>query len=166
MLPLFATGTVVLVRASFTLFYRCYNIINLTFFLFPLVCSSFYQNQEGASRDVVEQLPRYNFRRVGDTDKLSGEAQGPSAGVMTESGTDSPIEHHISHEDAVRSSNRFPLPLRKKKRSLISFILRLFLSLKLMIMVNCRNVAFAYVIMMMELSFGNFPVLIIFIPPA
>ncbi|KAI8546369.1 hypothetical protein RHMOL_Rhmol07G0111800 [Rhododendron molle] len=57
-------------------------------------------DQEGASRDVVEQLPRYNFRRVGDTDKLSSEVQGPFAGVMTESGTDSPIEHHLLPEDA------------------------------------------------------------------
>lgn len=57
-------------------------------------------DQEGASRDVVEQLPKYKFRRVGGIDKLSGEVQGPFAGVMTESGTDSPIEHHLSPEDA------------------------------------------------------------------
>ncbi|PSS09794.1 E3 ubiquitin-protein like [Actinidia chinensis var. chinensis] len=57
-------------------------------------------DQEGAARDDVDQLPKYKFQRVGDIDKLNGETQGPFPGVMTECGTDTPIEHALSQEDA------------------------------------------------------------------
>ncbi|KAL6986193.1 hypothetical protein U1Q18_019561 [Sarracenia purpurea var. burkii] len=58
-------------------------------------------DQEGASRQDVEQLTKYKFRRVGDNiEKLNGEIQGPFAGVMTECDTDSPIEHALLQEDA------------------------------------------------------------------
>lgn len=57
-------------------------------------------DQEGASRENVEQLSKYIFQRSGDIDQLSGEIQGPFAGVMTECGTDTPIEHSVMLEDA------------------------------------------------------------------
>lgn len=57
-------------------------------------------DQEGASRENVELLSKYKFRRSGDIDQLSGEIQGPFAGVMTECDTDTPIEHSILREDA------------------------------------------------------------------
>ncbi|CAL5433002.1 unnamed protein product [Camellia sinensis] len=56
-------------------------------------------DQEGASREDVEQLTKYKFRRVG-IDKLDGEIQEPLTGVMTECGTDTPIEHDLLQEDA------------------------------------------------------------------
>ncbi|XP_010529547.1 PREDICTED: E3 ubiquitin-protein ligase At4g11680 isoform X2 [Tarenaya hassleriana] len=58
-------------------------------------------DQEGASKDDIDHLPKFIFRRIGDDDKLPGEAQRSTAGgIMTECGTDSPIEHSISPEDA------------------------------------------------------------------
>lgn len=57
-------------------------------------------DQEGASKEDVEQLSKYKFRKIGDADKLSGEIQGPCGGIMTECGTDSPIEHVLPLEDA------------------------------------------------------------------
>lgn len=38
-----------------------------------------------------------------NNEKLSSDAQGPFGGVMTECGTDPPVEHVLSQEDAVRS---------------------------------------------------------------
>lgn len=57
--------------------------------------------QEGASKEDVEQLTKYKFRRIGDVEKLSGEIQGSSGGIMTECNTDTPMEHVLSEEDAV-----------------------------------------------------------------
>lgn len=58
-------------------------------------------DQEGASNDDIEQLSKYKFRRMVDTEKLNGEMQGgPAGGVMTECGTDSPKELVLSYEDA------------------------------------------------------------------
>ncbi|XP_010540671.1 PREDICTED: E3 ubiquitin-protein ligase At4g11680-like isoform X3 [Tarenaya hassleriana] len=57
--------------------------------------------QEGASKDDIEQLPKFIFRSIGDDEKSSGDAQRSTArGIMTENGTDSPIEHALSAEDA------------------------------------------------------------------
>lgn len=63
--------------------------------------------QEGASKEDIDQLSKYKFRKTGDNEKLSGDAQGPAGGVMTECGTDSPIEHFLAPEDAVCFSNLF-----------------------------------------------------------
>uniref|UniRef100_A0A7N0U147 RING-type E3 ubiquitin transferase n=1 Tax=Kalanchoe fedtschenkoi TaxID=63787 RepID=A0A7N0U147_KALFE len=57
-------------------------------------------DQEGASKEEVEQLTKYKFHRIGDVEKLSGEIQGSSGGIMTECNTDSPTEHVLSEEDA------------------------------------------------------------------
>ncbi|KAJ0256857.1 E3 ubiquitin-protein ligase [Hirschfeldia incana] len=59
-------------------------------------------DQEGASKEDIEQLTKFKFRKVGDVNKHAGdeEAQGNTEGVMTECGTDSPVEHTIMQEDA------------------------------------------------------------------
>ena len=36
-----------------------------------------------------------------NNEKLSSDAQGPSGGIMIEIGTDPPVEHGLSEEDAV-----------------------------------------------------------------
>ncbi|KAM7256583.1 hypothetical protein ACFE04_012324 [Oxalis oulophora] len=56
-------------------------------------------DQEGASKEDIDQLSKFKFRRVSD-EKLPGDSQGPHGGIMTECGTDSPIEHVLSPEDA------------------------------------------------------------------
>uniref|UniRef100_A0A5B6ZBH9 RING-type E3 ubiquitin transferase n=1 Tax=Davidia involucrata TaxID=16924 RepID=A0A5B6ZBH9_DAVIN len=57
-------------------------------------------DQEGASKEDIEQLSKYKFQRIGDIDKLNGEIQGPFAGVMVQCSTDTPMEHALSEEDA------------------------------------------------------------------
>ncbi|XP_010545928.1 PREDICTED: E3 ubiquitin-protein ligase At1g63170-like isoform X2 [Tarenaya hassleriana] len=58
-------------------------------------------DQDGATKEDIEQLTKFNFRRVCDTDKLaSDEVQGNVGGVMTECGTDTPIEHTLLQEDS------------------------------------------------------------------
>ncbi|KAL6280297.1 hypothetical protein ACE6H2_017178 [Prunus campanulata] len=59
-------------------------------------------DQDGASKEDVEQLSKFKFRKVGN-EKVAGDTQG--GGVMTECGTDSPIEHVLSQDDASRCSN-------------------------------------------------------------
>ncbi|XP_010422123.1 PREDICTED: E3 ubiquitin-protein ligase At4g11680-like [Camelina sativa] len=49
-------------------------------------------DQEGASKNDIEQMPKFRFRKSSSDEKLSG--------IMTECGTDSPIEHSLSPEDA------------------------------------------------------------------
>ncbi|CAH8382916.1 unnamed protein product [Eruca vesicaria subsp. sativa] len=59
------------------------------------------EKQEGASKEDIEQLTKFKFRKVGDVNKHAGdEAQGNTEGIMTECGTDSPIEHTLLQEDA------------------------------------------------------------------
>ncbi|KAG2297778.1 hypothetical protein Bca4012_008962 [Brassica carinata] len=57
-------------------------------------------DQEGASKEDIEQLTKFKFRKV-DVNKHAGdEAQGNTDGIMTECGTDSPVEHTLLQEDA------------------------------------------------------------------
>jgi hypothetical protein len=63
--------------------------------------------QEGASKEDIDQLTKFKFRKVGDTMKHTvdeEQGQGDSGGVMTECGTDSPVEHALPHEDAVSNT--------------------------------------------------------------
>lgn len=61
--------------------------------------------QEGASKEDIDQLTKFKFRKVGDSVKHTvDEEQGDSGGVMTECGTDSPVEHTLPHEDAVSNT--------------------------------------------------------------
>lgn len=55
--------------------------------------------QEGASKNDIDQMPKFRFRKIDNNEKLPGEAS--NRGIMTECGTDSPIERSLSPEDAV-----------------------------------------------------------------
>lgn len=57
-------------------------------------------DQEGATKEDIELLPRYKFRRIGDYEKESGEIQESCGGIMTECNTDPLVEHFLSPEDA------------------------------------------------------------------
>lgn len=65
------------------------------------ICS--FLKQEGASDEDIRQLPKYKFRRIGDPEKIGGDISRPSGGIMTECGSDPPIEHVLSAEDVVGS---------------------------------------------------------------
>ncbi|KAF3504134.1 hypothetical protein F2Q69_00040763 [Brassica cretica] len=61
--------------------------------------------QEGASKEDIDQLTKFKFRKVGEyekhtVDEEDEQAKGDSGGVMTECGTDSPLQHTLPHEDA------------------------------------------------------------------
>ncbi|XP_072957125.1 E3 ubiquitin-protein ligase At1g12760-like isoform X1 [Typha angustifolia] len=55
--------------------------------------------QKGATEEDICQLPKYKFETIGD-EKLANEISGPCGGKMTECGSDRPIEHVLSAEDA------------------------------------------------------------------
>uniref|UniRef100_A0A1J3I2U6 RING-type E3 ubiquitin transferase n=1 Tax=Noccaea caerulescens TaxID=107243 RepID=A0A1J3I2U6_NOCCA len=58
-------------------------------------------DEEGASKNDIEQMPKFRYRKIGNDEKLPDETRGASnRGVMTECGTDSPIERSLSPEDA------------------------------------------------------------------
>ncbi|GMP54850.1 hypothetical protein CsSME_00019881 [Camellia sinensis var. sinensis] len=57
-------------------------------------------DQEGATKEDIERLPKYKFRRIGDFEKQNGEIQYSFGGIITECNTDSPIEHVLSPENA------------------------------------------------------------------
>ncbi|KAF7810186.1 E3 ubiquitin-protein ligase [Senna tora] len=56
-------------------------------------------DQEGASKQDIEQLSKFKFRRI-DNEKVVGSTEGPVGGVMTECGSDLPSERILSMEDA------------------------------------------------------------------
>ncbi|KAL5863570.1 hypothetical protein ACOSQ3_001084 [Xanthoceras sorbifolium] len=56
--------------------------------------------REGATEEEIDRLPKYKFRRIGDIEKVNGELQESFGGIMSECGTDSPIEHVLSQDDA------------------------------------------------------------------
>ncbi|XP_051145358.1 E3 ubiquitin-protein ligase At1g63170-like isoform X2 [Andrographis paniculata] len=55
---------------------------------------------QGASKEDIEKLPRYKFRKISESEKQNSEIQGSYGGVMTECDTDSPTDHVIPSEDA------------------------------------------------------------------
>ncbi|XP_061364206.1 E3 ubiquitin-protein ligase At1g12760 isoform X2 [Gastrolobium bilobum] len=57
-------------------------------------------DQARASKEDIEQLSKFKFRRTESNEKLAGSTQGPVGGIMTECHADSPIEHVLSDEDA------------------------------------------------------------------
>ncbi|KAK9036575.1 hypothetical protein V6N11_078570 [Hibiscus sabdariffa] len=57
-------------------------------------------DQEGASKEDIDQLPRYKFRKIGNIEKYACDVQGPVGGVITECGIDSPMERVLSEDDA------------------------------------------------------------------
>jgi len=64
-------------------------------------CPCLGKKQEGASKEDIEQLSKFKFRRIESNEKLTGTIQGPVGGIMTECQADSPIEHVLAEEDAV-----------------------------------------------------------------
>ncbi|KAK3434425.1 hypothetical protein EUGRSUZ_D01910 [Eucalyptus grandis] len=58
-------------------------------------------DQEGASKEDIEQLPKFKFRKIGDSEKHISDVEGPLGGMMTECGTkESPTGHYLSQDDA------------------------------------------------------------------
>ncbi|KAK7251270.1 hypothetical protein RIF29_34317 [Crotalaria pallida] len=57
-------------------------------------------DQDGASKEDIEQLSKFKFRRFENDEKRAGNNEGPSGGIMTECVAESPIEHDLSDEDA------------------------------------------------------------------
>ncbi|KAJ8541916.1 hypothetical protein K7X08_016782 [Anisodus acutangulus] len=57
-------------------------------------------DQEGATKEDVERLPKYKFKRLGNFEKENGEIQEAFGGVMVECDTDTPTEHVLPPEDA------------------------------------------------------------------
>ncbi|KAH7851440.1 hypothetical protein Vadar_011617 [Vaccinium darrowii] len=52
--------------------------------------------QKGATKEQIERLPKYKFRKTGE----NGEILQTTGGIMTRCNTDAPIEHVLSPEDA------------------------------------------------------------------
>ncbi|KAL6513586.1 hypothetical protein OROGR_021072 [Orobanche gracilis] len=57
-------------------------------------------DQEGATKEDIERLPRYNFRKIGDFEKQNSEIEGAFGGIMTKCDIDSTMEHVLPLEDA------------------------------------------------------------------
>ncbi|PHU17865.1 E3 ubiquitin-protein ligase [Capsicum chinense] len=57
-------------------------------------------DQQGATKEDVERLPKYKFKRLGNFEKENGEIQESFGGVMVECDTDTPTEHVLPPEDA------------------------------------------------------------------
>lgn len=57
-------------------------------------------DQEGASEEDIGLLPKYKFKSIGGSEKISGEKSGPFGGVMTLSTGESSSERVLSAEDA------------------------------------------------------------------
>ncbi|KAK9003556.1 hypothetical protein V6N11_084198 [Hibiscus sabdariffa] len=57
-------------------------------------------DQEGASKEDIDQLSKFKFRKVGDDEKSAADVEGPVGGIMTECGTDSPLERGLPKDDA------------------------------------------------------------------
>ncbi|KAM6574812.1 hypothetical protein CsatA_023139 [Cannabis sativa] len=57
-------------------------------------------DQEGATKEDLDRLPKFTFRKVSDVQKVNGEIQESFGGVMIECEDNSPIERVLSQEDA------------------------------------------------------------------
>ncbi|KAL5576639.1 hypothetical protein UlMin_018338 [Ulmus minor] len=57
-------------------------------------------DQEGATKEDIDRLPKFRFRKVSDVEKVNGEIQESFGGIMTECNNDSPTERVLSPEDA------------------------------------------------------------------
>ncbi|KAL0339405.1 UNVERIFIED_CONTAM: E3 ubiquitin-protein ligase [Sesamum angustifolium] len=58
-------------------------------------------DQEGASKEDIQRLPRLKFRKISDFEKQTGESEGSFGGILMECDTDSPAEHVLPLEDAL-----------------------------------------------------------------
>ncbi|CAA0813600.1 RING/U-box superfamily protein [Striga hermonthica] len=57
-------------------------------------------DQEGATKEDIERLPRYKFRKISDLEKQNSETEVSYGGIMTECNSNSPTEHVLPQEDA------------------------------------------------------------------
>ncbi|KAM1027969.1 hypothetical protein FF1_040643 [Malus domestica] len=56
-------------------------------------------DQDGATDEEIDRLPKFKFRRVSNSEKVNGEVQA-SEGFMTECDTNAQTDHPISQADA------------------------------------------------------------------
>ncbi|CAN8318733.1 unnamed protein product [Cochlearia groenlandica] len=57
-------------------------------------------DQEGASDEDIERLPKFKFLTVRDSEKVNGEIHVTHGGIMTQLGVDSPSERVLSSDEA------------------------------------------------------------------
>jgi hypothetical protein len=57
-------------------------------------------DQEGASEEDIGLLPKYKFKSIGSSEKISGEKSGPFGGIMNLCTGESSTERVLSAEDA------------------------------------------------------------------
>lgn len=76
-------------------------VIYLSIYLLLLTNVLVWKKQEGASKEDIEQLSKFKFRRIQSNEKFTGTIQGPVGGIMTECHAESPMEHVLAEEDAV-----------------------------------------------------------------
>lgn len=57
--------------------------------------------QEGATKEEIDQLPKFMFRNISDFEKEKGEIQESFGGIMIQCDTDTPPERFIPQGDAV-----------------------------------------------------------------
>ncbi|KAI4354990.1 hypothetical protein L6164_003809 [Bauhinia variegata] len=57
-------------------------------------------DQEGATKEEIDRLPKYKFRRMDQFQKENNDIQESSKGILTECDSDTPLEHVLPLEDA------------------------------------------------------------------
>ncbi|PON77902.1 43kDa postsynaptic protein [Parasponia andersonii] len=57
-------------------------------------------DQEGATKEDLDRLPKFKFRKISDVEKVNGEIQESFGGIMIECNDDQPTERILSQDDA------------------------------------------------------------------
>ncbi|XP_022147433.1 E3 ubiquitin-protein ligase At4g11680 isoform X2 [Momordica charantia] len=57
-------------------------------------------DQEGATKEDIERLPKYKYNRTDDFEKVNGDVQESTGGIMTNCDSDAPTERFLRPEDA------------------------------------------------------------------
>ncbi|KAJ8748979.1 hypothetical protein K2173_013418 [Erythroxylum novogranatense] len=57
-------------------------------------------DQEGATKEEIERLPNYIFRRIGDIEKVNDDIQESFEGIMTQCSAATPVKRFLSNKDA------------------------------------------------------------------
>ncbi|XP_022975100.1 E3 ubiquitin-protein ligase At1g63170-like [Cucurbita maxima] len=57
-------------------------------------------DQEGATKEEIDRLPKYIFNRTCDVEKGIGDTQESTGGIMTKCDTDAPTKHFLRPEDS------------------------------------------------------------------
>lgn len=57
-------------------------------------------DQEGATKEEIDQLPKYKYIKISGLDRFNGEIKDSHGGIMTKCDTDMAVEHVLSLEDA------------------------------------------------------------------